>query len=208
MPFTENNFLALVEAGYESRSVEFRTGFSWVKPEDEFHRIRLIKTILGLSNTRGGGYIILGVEDISGKPLDLVGCDKELAQSFVFDDVKSAVDNYADQGINFDLHLVESRGRTYIIIRVVEFDEFPVICRGTKTVQKTDGKQSQMLRRGTVYVRQSKGEPATIEVTEIEMREIIEMAVDKQQAKLKRRGWKMDVTPSDDDLFKKLRSDF
>jgi hypothetical protein len=80
-----------------------------------------------------------------------------------------------------------------VFINVAEFDELPIICKK---------EYPEILRRGAIYVRSKRGKPETIEVpTEVEMREIIEMAVDKGNRKLSKRGYQISEKVTDEQLY-------
>lgn len=196
---SKEKFAQLIEMGHESRSVEFRTGFDWAKPDDKWHKLRLIKSILGLSNLRDEGHVILGIDEKKDKTLDFRGCDEAAIPSFSYDAIKGEVDGYADnQAIDIEIQQAEWEGLKYLVIRVRGFEDLPTIC---KKDAKDPGDESKlMLRRGAVYVRSVSGEPSTVEAMEKEMRDVIEIAVDKQGSRLKRRGWSR---PDAEDLDKK-----
>lgn len=201
-------FSPLVEMGHELRAIEFRTGFNWSDPADKYHKLRLIRSALGLSNLPDGGHIVLGIDEKSDKTLDFSGCDEPILQSFVYDAVKGEIDSFSDQqGVDIEIETAEWKGKKHLVIRVRGFEDLPTICR--KDAKNPSNDKELMLRCGAVYVRSINGHPATIEATEKEMREVIEAAVDKQATRLRRRGWAPPDTQGLDKAgFDEIRGDF
>ena len=76
---------------------------------------------------------------------------------------------------------VEYNDKCFIVIQVGEFEELPIIC-------KKDSQTRDIMRKGDIYCRLLSGNISTDKVTEKEMREIVEMAIDKGDRKLKERG--------------------
>jgi len=199
---SEEQFQQLIEAGYESRNLEFRDCFLW-HDDNRYMRERLVRSILGLANTQDGGHIILGIAENPDKSLRYEGCPEEVISSFVFDSVKGVVDGFGDHGVDFDMAVGKHGTGQFLVIQVSEFEEFPVICKKDGQIG-SDGKRQ--LVRGSVYVRTMQGQPATDVVMEKEMRNIIERAIDKGRRKLERRGWTHEG--SDVEKFNKMRGGF
>lgn len=199
----EEQFQRLIEAGYESRKLEFRECFRW-DDDNRYMRERLVRSILGLANTQDGGHIVLGIAVNPDKSLRYEGCSEEVIGSFIFDSVKGVVDGFGDHGVDFDITLGTRGAERYLVIQVSEFEEFPVICK--RDGEHIDTKGKKQLVRGSVYVRTMQGHPATDVVMEKEMREIIERAIDKGRRKLERRGWTH--KGSDEEKFNEMRGGF
>ncbi len=199
----EERFHQLIEVGYESKNLEFRDCFIWDDP-NPYMRERLIRSILGLANTRDGGHIILGIAENPDKTLRYDGCPEATIGSFVFDSVKGVVDGFSDHGVDFDIAVGTHGTEKFLVIQVSEFEEFPVICKNDG--QQVEASDKRLLRRGCIYVRTMQGHPATDVVMEKEMRDIIERAIDKGRRKLERRGWVHQG--SDEASFKKIRGGF
>lgn len=76
--------------------------------------------------------------------------------------------------IDFDQAVLESDGKRFVVITVEEFRHSPVIC--TKTLQVAG---ATVLRIGALYVR-GRRKPESVEVsTYEEMRDLIDLAVEK-----------------------------
>lgn len=141
---------------------------SW---QEEGFKATIAKSIQGMANKRDGGTIIIGKEEQPKGTFSPIGMSQSDFDSFDSDTMKDFVKDYADPYVNFSVHKIILGGRKFVVIRIEEFERTPVICK------KDWG---DILHRGKVYTR-SRGKPETIEVpSQTEMREIIDMAVEKE----------------------------
>ena len=113
------------------------------------------------------------------------------------DQIQEAINQHADPYVRSEVHRILVDGKEFVAIVVHEFDEVPVIC-------KKDGRE---LRCGAVYTR-SYQKPETCEVrSQTEMREILELAVDKGVKGFVRRmysaGARIEQVESDAEKFQK-----
>ena len=161
----------LILHGSEERNLEYKESMSWSQRDV---KVEITRCILGMANLRDGGAIVLGVEQ-RGSNFVLAGMRPEHVKSFSHDRVAPYVSERADPFVEIEITPVSHEEKEFIVIQVREFDELPVIC-------KREGKLSTgnlRLRRGVIYIR-SRRMCETIEVpSQTEMREIIELAVDK-----------------------------
>lgn len=170
---TAEEFSDLLAAGYESVSVEFKPGVQR-EANDLFHRV--VRAVLAMANKRGGGHVVLGVEETTNG-LALKGVPVAARASWKYDDVSAAINAYADPNVRFDRLDVKYKNRTFFVLRVHEFDDIPVLCR--KGEPRPPGKKTQTLRAGACYVRSTR-KPESIEVpSQTEMRELLDLAADK-----------------------------
>jgi predicted HTH transcriptional regulator len=170
---TEQDFEALLALGHETNGVEFKGPGS---RSDKAFLARVVRAVLGMANRRDGGHVIIGVESTT---LDPVGLEDDQARTWLnYDDLAASVNEYASPSVSFDLEALTSRNRKLVIIRVHEFQDIPVLCR--KDFQSSREKKAPpILRRGACYVR-SRHKPETSEIpSEKEMRELLELAIDK-----------------------------
>jgi predicted HTH transcriptional regulator len=155
--------IEILKYGRESRNIDYKLTYSW---ESQEHRLKLVKTILGMTNTRDGGHIVIGVKDES---FSLIGMPDNDYNSFDYDTIAAFVHNYSDPYVAFNLHKFEYEGKKFIVFEVKEFEEIPVIC----------SKDSPQTRKGALYTR-SRRIPETVELpSQSEMRELIEIATEK-----------------------------
>ncbi len=182
-----------MEAGYELRNREFKAPFLWSDSNSRWLKEKLARVVLGITNTRSGGQVVIGVEENKDKKLVLKGvADAQLKTFENYDGIKGYIDGFSHTETNFDISWGELQGKKYVVFTVQEFDEIPVIC-------KKDGQEKDVLKKDVIYARSKKAPDSTIPVTDIELREIIHMAVDKEKSNLKLRGWnrKGEVSPED-----------
>lgn len=199
---TDREFEDILALGHERRGTEFKGPGP---RSDKRFFAKVVRAVLGMANHRDGGLVILGVEDRSGtiKPVGLTNTD---LATWSYDDISSSLAAYADPSVSFDRQVLTYKDCTYIILRVHEFEELPVLCRqdyskGTEVV----------LRRGACYVR-SRHKPETSEIpSQEDMRDLLDLAIDKGVRKFVARGVKgglisidpsvVPLTPDDKRLF-------
>jgi len=133
--------------------------------------VKVVRALLGLGNLRDGGHVVIGIED--GEPATLdPGLEQEQLDSWLaYDDVARGLAAYADPPLAFEVAAVKlSSGAKVAVIEVAEFADLPHVC-----IKTYDGK----LRDGAIYVRPRKV-PETSEIaSHVEMRELIDLAVEK-----------------------------
>jgi predicted HTH transcriptional regulator len=165
----------------------------------------VIRAMLGMANRRGGGLVIIGVEDslTSLKPVGLNTAD--LASWERYDDLASSVAEYADPSINFEVEILEYSGNKYVLVSVKEFEDIPVLCKKDYPA---------ILRKGACYVR-SRRKPETIEVpSQEDMRDLLDLGTEKRLRKFvaqaKSAGMEIQGSEmkSDKDLFDAQLGDF
>jgi predicted HTH transcriptional regulator len=201
---TEQDFETLLARGYETNGVEFK---GHGNRTDSAFLAGVIRATLGMANRRDGGLVILGVAPDS---LDPTGFDDDELKSWLnYDELAARVNEFASPSVRFDLEAPTFRGRRFVFIRVHEFDEIPILC--SKDFHGP-GKGPPILRRGACYVR-ARHKPETSEIpSEEEMRELLELAIDKGVRKFVTRAQKAGLfptipgtpaAPSDEALFEK-----
>lgn len=193
----EQGIRAFIEAGKESRHLEYKQSISW---KETHIRINIIKAILGMANTPDGGTIIIGMEkqtDNSYIPKGVIADHLTTFQSE--DEIKDLVSTYADPYVEFDVRIDEHESKKYVIFSISEFAELPVICKK---------EYPDILRRGALYIR-SKRKPETIEIpSQVEMRELLELAIDKGNLRLAKRGYRLPGKTDDKAQYEQQLEDF
>jgi len=163
---TPDDIKQLIQLGREGRNLEFKRSTSW--SESQF-KAKIVKSVLAFSNVRDGGILVLGVEQ-QGDVFQAVGVESDHLDTYDQDQVASYVAEFADPYSVVHVEKVEVDGKWFVIVRVDEFDQIPVIC-------KQDGACN--LRRGAIYTRTYRM-PESAEVPgQAELREILDMAVEK-----------------------------
>lgn len=177
---------SLLEVAYELRNREFKPPFSWADPPQGvlWLREKIARTILGMTNTPFGGDLIVGVEEGDKKGLSLTGVSDAQLESFQdFDGIKGFIDGFSSLATNFDIYWGEHKGQKYVVFTIQEFDEMPIVCR-------KNGQLAGVLTKDDIYARSKKAPYSTIKATDLEIREIVRMAADKEKSQLTGRGWK------------------
>ena len=187
----------LVAFGEQTRNVELKRSMSWT---DTSTKAKITKVILALSNIRDGGYLVLGFSQ-KGETFVPTGVAESDLSSFNYDHVRSHVAEYADPYVEFSMEIVKDaeQNRSFIVFAVKEFAEIPLICA-------KNGLEN--LEEGAVYTR-SRRMPESVKVpTQSEMREIIDMAIEKGLRKYietsRRAGLEIQVIPQEDEYDKEL----
>lgn len=169
----------LIEAGRESPRLEYKGSWPW--DEQKFKEI-LTRSILAMANMKDGGHIVIGVEQGQDAP-NPAGVQAKHRATYNEEAIKDFVGNYADPYVDFSVDVVTSRDRQFVLITVREFAEIPVIC-------KKDGRTDQGgLKLGSLYIRTRDRRPSSVAVqNQAQMRELLELAIDKGIRKLQQRG--------------------
>ena len=164
---TDEEFASILTLQYEQHGIEFKGALA--RTEKPF-LAKVVRAVLGMSNRRDGGLIVIGVEE-TGAGLNAVGLSADVLATWTYDLVAEALSNFADPNIVFDLEIRTNHGRSFVVLLVHEFEDIPVIC-------KQD--YPDVLRKGGLYVR-ARRKPETSEIpSQTEMRELMELAVEKR----------------------------
>jgi predicted HTH transcriptional regulator len=165
----DQEFKEMLAFGREQAGVEFKGPGSRTGNKQLFAKV--VRAALSMANHRNGGLVVVGVDEgRDGVILPTGLSDTDLATWSVFDDLADQFSRYADPHINFDLEIVTFDEKKFLVIRVFEFDDIPVLC-------KRD--YAAVLREGACYVR-TRRKPETTEIpTQAEMRDLLELATIK-----------------------------
>jgi len=167
-----SEFDSLVEGSEESQSLDFKSACNWdVKS--------LAKDILAFSNVQDGGYIVIGFDD---KTFKRIGVTEAQAKTFDQETMQDQMANYADPFVTFTVYnnIVDANGLRFVIIRIFEFPEIPVVC-------KTDSKDTS---QGKIYYRSRRRRPESEPVSNsFDMRDILDRATVKMMGKRRTQGY-------------------
>jgi len=182
---------SLVTLGRETREVEYKRSAPWNDIKD-----RIARTAMGMANLRGGGTIVLGMDEAPDGGFVPRGISNIDVATYSEDEIASYINRFADPYVRIELHRFVHEEHIFLAIVVHEFDEIPVVC-------KRDGREE--MRQGAVYVR-SRRIAETSEVrSQTEMREVIAAASEKGARRLLQTihgfGLSERVRPSDDEQF-------
>lgn len=170
------DFERLVEGSEESQSLDFKGPCSWdIKS--------LAKDILAFSNVQDGGYIVIGFDD---KSFERVGITDEQLATFEQETMQDQVTKYADPFVTFAVHkIVDDNGLKFVVIRVLEFPEVPVVCKA----------DSSDTHQGRIYYRSRRRRPESEAVSNsFDLRDILDRATIKIMAKRKSQGYTTEST--------------
>ncbi|HEX6349686.1 MAG TPA: RNA-binding domain-containing protein [Candidatus Dormibacteraeota bacterium] len=158
----------LLEQRHETANLDYKEPIPWA---DE-HRFELIRDMIALANTRGGGHLVIGVRNSDLEP---VGMPDRFISTYDRTAVHRQLSKFASPLPRYDTFPVDDRhGRRFIVVTVDEFDEVPIVCRATSPV----GPKRVALREGGLYVRTEGGESVEIS-NEREMRAFLELVIEK-----------------------------
>lgn len=153
-----------IDEGRESQKLEYKQSAPWSELEK-----KLIRTALAMANVRDGGKIVIGMAQV-GNEFSPIGMAEADVSTYKSDDIKSAVNRYADPPVSVEWHLGVWNGKTFGMLVIEEFEQFPVLCK------RDDGKD---LQNGAFYFRSFRM-PETAKVSShFEMRDILERAIDR-----------------------------
>lgn len=154
----------LLARGHETQRVELKGPG---RSDDKGFLAKVVRAMLGLTNLRDGGSIVIGVDD-RGDPIGLTDVDEV---TWNHDDVTARVAEYADPSVVFTIEHHRFQGERVVVIVVEEFTDIPVLCKK---------EYSGELIRGACYVR-SRRQPQTVPVpTQEDMRDLLDLAVEKR----------------------------
>ncbi len=168
-------FITLIEQAREGRRIEFKMS---IDAGEKVVKAKIAKTVMAMANLQDGGRIIIGMKESAGVWAP-EGVQPAHLGPWTTDNIMDFCNIYAQPSIECDVVQFQLQGKMFVGIVVQEFREQPVVCRLEYQVPPAEG-PGLILRRGAVYIRSAK-KPETVEVsTEIEMREILDLAVDKR----------------------------
>jgi Putative DNA-binding domain len=203
---TQKQFEELLALEHEIPGVEFKGS----GPRgDDYLRAKVARAVMGMTNRRDGGVVIIGVEERGGV-LNPVGLSQNDVGSWRNNDhVSTALANYMSPPPSFHLSIREFRGREVAVLEVHEFTDIPTICKKRYHRDHTSGHQEIVLREGACYIR-SRHKPETVEVSSLEhLRELLDLAIEKGVRKFvtqaQKAGMSLSVSnqPNAQELFEK-----
>lgn len=200
---TPDELRELLVLGHEAPGVEFKAPCDRT---DKPKFAKIVRAVLGMANRRDGGKVVVGIEEGEAAQLSLLGLSSEQLRTWEPDAVAGAIDPYADPFVTVSTARVSYEGLEYVVLKVSEFEEVPVLC-------KKD--YPDVLRQGACYVRR-RGRIETSEIpTQAAMRDLIELATEKGIRKflhqMRRAGVDLSTirTAADDvERFEQQRGDF
>ena len=185
---SKNTLEQILQGNSENLNLEFKASFDFEK--NLWTREKLIRAILAMSNTRNGGYIIIGVAENNNHIPDYKGLEDEHLSLFKskIEDLKSKVESFSSSPVSYDIGVGKYKEKSFILITVTEFYLNPLICR------KNGENKDKILEEGAIYVRTLKDKPSSNKLTNpVDIQDFLERSSDKQISNLHKRGWKHDT---------------
>ncbi len=188
-------FKEILLMGREQRHIEFKTGGS---KTDKRLLTKVIRAAISMANNSDGGKVIIGISENDDGSLNPDGITEGDLATWSYDKISDSLAEYCEPNIIFDYEVFEYESNNFIILNVSDFDEVPILC-------KKD--YPEVLRSGACYVR-TRRKPETSEIpTYIDMRDLIDLAVEKSMRKFIKRANNSGILLSnhvqltDDDLY-------
>ncbi|BDV31251.1 AlbA family DNA-binding domain-containing protein [Microbacterium terricola] len=161
---------ALIEGGYEIRSVEFKGPGSINDPE---FVAKIARAALALANQRDGGSIIIGVDEVDEARSGLTA--EQLIEWLDYDNVSDKLNKFADPPLRLDRAGRQlSNGKDVVVLLVAEFDDIPVLAARDFP---------RHIQRGQLYTRSFRKPESSASHTQNELRAVLELATQKQVTK-------------------------
>lgn len=172
----DKNIIDLIIHGSEERNLEYKCSMSW---GDNSTKIKVTKTSMAMANIPDGGAMIFGVDETSPGHFEPRGVDHNNADSFNQDDIQDYVNGYADPFVELTVNKEDYDKKLFVVIQIREFEELPVVCKknGQELVR---GDFYTRLKCGDIYTRPRRKFESVPVPSQTEMREILEMAIDKR----------------------------
>ncbi|WP_380162645.1 RNA-binding domain-containing protein [Kineococcus sp. R86509] len=163
--------------GTESRSFEVKgPGLRTQKA----YAAKVARAVMAMGNLRGGGLVCLGIDDKQLAQMSPGLNAEQLKQWSDVDEVNVALSRYIEPPADVRVHLMELQAGVHVVVlEVHEFFDVPHLCR-----QDFPGE----VQRAHLYVRpRGKAESTTVP-TATDMRELIDLAVEKGLGEFLRRA--------------------
>lgn len=167
----------MLRGSTETPTIEIKAAGPWSAP-------LLAKDILAMSNVRDGGHIIIGLEDGT---FERQGLTPEQRATYDINRMRDQMAKFADPKVVFVVEFPKDvAGKEYAVIRVLPFDEVPVIC----AVDAAD------LLKGRLYYRNTNGKVESAPVSNAhDMRDIITTAAQRLMRRLSAAGFTVTTEP-------------
>lgn len=212
MPIESEDLERIFQLGHEQQGVEFKCSAPGsYRP----FFARVARAIMAMANHKDGGLVVLGVEECDQDGTTVLmptGVASADLPSWSYDDVASRLGGLTDPTPSIIVANAHQSGKTFVIIEVSEFHDVPILCR--KTI--VDQSRKTILREGACYVRPRRKAESVEVGTVIDMRDLLDLAIDKGLRNFVKRAFKagmiasaaLAATPSDATHFREQIKDF
>lgn len=163
----------------EHKNIDFKAASAWSGES----RVRLAADILAMSNTAGGGVLVIGVSEDAAKRLQLDGCDDTQLRSFDRTPIVDYLATRAAPEVDVQIEKPTHDGKTCIVIRVAEFSQTPLIVTTDLQFNDGQGRSQCVARKGDILIRTNAAQTARV-ASEQAMRELIRLSVLKTREEI------------------------
>ena len=197
----------------ETRQIEWKASQNL---KDKGYLAKIARAIMALANTQDGGYLVIGIDQTFNGPEHYQGIPKEDIQQWESPKLIDNMRNYMQPSVPFVCIPEKHDGKTFVVVKVPQFEDQPVICIKTQTTSGNGSKVEIHTQAGVCYVR-PRSKPESVSVSTYEdMNDLLDLAAKKRAAKLIRQardiGCYCGVTghsqAADRDQFQAQRKDF
>ncbi|GHF22624.1 helix-turn-helix domain-containing protein [Pseudolysinimonas yzui] len=191
---SDEEIAAIIELGYEQRSIEFKAAGS--RTDRRFLAL-IARAALALANQRDGGHLLIGLSE-EGIDADSSGLsDEQVDEWLSYDDLSDQINSYADPPVAIQVQRRSlPNSRPIVVIEVAEFAEVP-------TLSKKD--YPGVIANRSLYTRSMAKPESSASHSQNELREILNLATEKQLSRFietaRRGGLSFSGLPTDADAF-------
>lgn len=165
------NYIDLILHGSEERYLEYKGSMSW---DDISTKTKVVIACLAMANIPDGGSIVFGVDEEPKGTFCANGMREADVKSFKPDEITSYVNNFADPYVDLKVSIVLEQEKSFVVIQIQEFNDLPIVC-------KRSGENG--VRCGAIYTRPRRKIESVPVPSQNEMREILDLALDKKMRK-------------------------
>jgi len=167
----------------EVADIAFKESAPW-----ENLKSKVVHVALGMGNLRDGGIVIIGVSE-RDNTWTCTGITEEHLATYDVDLVTDQTNSYVSPHVDLDIVVHEFEGRKFLVIRVHEFAEIPLVC-------KKNGPDGSGIVKGGVYIRL----PGTASTTKIQsaeqMRDLLNLAGEKRAREILETAKRVGMAPT------------
>jgi hypothetical protein len=163
-----------LDAGAEPRNFDYKTGFKWQDKTKQ--TLEIVADIMGFSNTRDGGFLIIG---FNGQTKEFAGESGNWWDSFDTTNVMDTVNKYCEPRVNVTVSIkpgfdYKSKRGALVILEISEFGSVPTICVKDGNTSTSEN----IFRKAQIFIRTNRASIESISNSD-DMRDLINRATVK-----------------------------
>ena len=156
----------------ELQGFEYKHPLPW---EDQRFKLKIVKSMMAMANTRYGGTIAIGVDEQADGAPKASGLSPEDLATWKKDDIAAFARKYWDPDVEFVLDKQILVGHSVVTISVEEFSTVPILCSQDAHGPDND----QILKNGAIYIRPLGKPESRAVLSHAELREVLDIATEK-----------------------------